>query len=188
MITHHGCSIVQYDNWLSDQDIDKIFSKHYNWKNGQVRTNGKLISSNIRKCKTHRIEYGDDEYFDLLTKRVADFFNIENIQQIEPMPLIRYDVGDYFNWHTDLTSGFASQRTATMIMYLNDDFEGGCTVFAKNNLRIKPRRGSCVVYKYNTQEPMIHQGESVIAGSKYILTAFVRDREFTLTDRLSVSY
>lgn len=184
----YNSSIMQYDNWLSNEDIEKILSKDYNWKDGKVHANGELTSNDIRKCKTHRIEYGDDEYFDLLIKRVADFFYIENIMQIEPLPLIRYDVGDYFNFHTDLTSGFKSQRIATMIMYLNDDFEGGHTIFHKSNMSIKPKRGSCLAYKYDTRDPMIHRGDNVTSGSKFILTAFVRDSEFTLADRKLVSY
>jgi prolyl 4-hydroxylase len=181
MITHHGSSIVQYDNWLSDQDLDNIFSKHYNWKNGQVHRNGQLEYHDIRKCKTHRIEYGDDEYFDLLTKRVADFFHIENIQQIEPMPLIRYDVGDYFNWHTDLTSGFESQRTATMIMYLNDDFEGGATRFSTLDQDIKPPKYGAVVFRpladnTNMCHPLgLHKGTPVKSGIKYICNVWFRE-------------
>ena len=108
--------------------------------------------------------------------------------QIEPLLLIRYDVGDYVDFHTDLTSGFKSQRISTMIMYLNDDFEGGHTTFHESNISIKPKRGSCLVIKYNVQKPMFHQGDSIISGSKYILTAFVRDSEFTLVDRKLVSY
>ena len=190
MVTYHSGNplIIQQDNWLSDEDLEKILSKHYDWKDGKVHANGELTSNDIRKCKTHRIEYGDDEYFDSLIRRVAKYFNIENLMQIEPLPLIRYDVGDYFNFHTDLTSGFKSQRISTMVMYLNDDFEGGHTIFHKSNMSIKPKRGSCLVYNYNTEEPMIHRGDIITSGSKYILTAFVRDSEFTLTDRKLVSY
>ena len=190
MVTYHSSNplITECDNWLSEQDIEEILSKDYNWKDAKVRVDGELIFNDTRKCKIHRIEYGNNEYFDSLLKRVADFFNVENFMQIEPLLLIRYDVGDYVDFHTDLTSGFKSQRISTMIMYLNDDFEGGHTTFHESNISIKPKRGSCLVIKYNAQKPMFHRGDSIISGSKYILTAFVRDSEFTLVDRKLVSY
>jgi prolyl 4-hydroxylase len=107
---------------------------------------------------------------------------------VEPLPLIKYAPGDYFDWHSDLTGGFATQRTATMIMYLNDDFEGGRTCFHNPAIQIQPRRGSALVYNYLPEQPLLHCGEPVIEGTKYILNAFVRNGEFSLADRQSVSY
>jgi prolyl 4-hydroxylase len=107
---------------------------------------------------------------------------------VEPLPLMKYKPGDYFDWHSDLTGGFATQRTATMIMYLNDDFEGGRTCFHNPAIQIQPRRGSALVYNYLPEQPLLHCGEPVIAGTKYILNAFVRNGEFSLADRQSVSY
>jgi len=181
--------IAQYDNWLTDAEIATILSKDFEFVTGRVRRqDGSLQVDPIRKCQTHRIEYGDDPYFDLLTQRVADFFNVQNLMCIEPFPLMKYEPGNYFNWHTDLTGGFVTQRTATMIMYLNDDFEGGLTCFQHLGLKIQPKRGSAVVYYYTPAEPLIHCGETVVSGTKFILNAFVRNGEFTLADRASVSY
>ena len=102
--------------------------------------------------------------------------------------MMKYKPGDYFNWHSDLTGGFATQRTATMIMYLNDDFEGGHTCFQHLGLTVQPKRGSALVYYYTPAEPLLHCGEAVVSGTKFILNAFVRNGEFTLADRKSVSY
>ena len=181
--------IAQYDNWLTDADIDTILNKDFEFVTGRVRRpDGSLQVDPIRQCQTHRIEYGDDPYFDSLTQRVADFFNVENLMCIEPLPLMKYKPGNYFNWHTDLTGGFVTQRTATMIMYLNDDFEGGHTCFEHPELTVRPKRGSALVYYYTPAEPLIHRGEAVVSGTKFILNAFVRNGEFTLADRKSVSY
>jgi len=181
--------IAQYDNWLTDAEIDTILSKDFEFVTGQVRRpDGSLQVNPIRQCQTHRIEYGDVPYFDSLTQRVADFINVPNLMCVEPFPMIKYEPGDYFDWHSDLTGGFATQRTATMIMYLNDDFEGGDTCFQYLDLRVRPKRGSALVYHYNPAQPLIHRGETVTAGTKFILNAFVRDGKFTQEDRKSVSY
>ena len=181
--------IAQYDNWLADADIDTILSKDFEFVPGRVRRpDGSLQVNPIRHCQNYRIEYGKDMYFDSLTQRVADFFNVQNLMCIEPFPIIKYEPGDYFDWHTDLTGRFATQRTATMIMYLNDDFKGGSTCFQHLNLKIQPKRGSALVYYYTPTEPLVHCGEAVVSGTKFILNAFVRNGEFTLADRKSVSY
>jgi prolyl 4-hydroxylase len=182
--------IAQYDNWLTDADINTILNKDFEFVTGRVRQvkDGPLQIHPVRQCQTHRIEYGDDPYFDSLTQRVADFFKVSNLMWVEPFPMIKYSSGDYFNWHSDLTGGFQTQRTATMIMYLNDDFEGGRTCFQNPNIQIRPRRGSALVYYYTPAEPMLHCGEAVVSGTKFILNAFVRNGEFSLADRASVSY
>ena len=181
--------IAQYNNWLTDADINLILGKNFEFVTGRVRRkDGSLQVDPIRQCQTHRIEYGNDTYFDSLTQRVADFFKVSNLRCVEPFPMMKYQLGDYFDWHTDLTGGFATQRTATMIMYLNDDFDGGRTCFQNPALQIQPQRGSALVYYYTPTEPLMHCGEAVTSGTKFILNAFVRNGEFSLTDRASVSY
>ena len=181
--------IAQYNNWLTDADINLILGKNFEFVTGRVRRkDGSLQVDPIRQCQTHRIEYGNDPYFDSLTQRVADFFKVSNLRCVEPFPMMKYQLGDYFDWHTDLTGGFATQRTATMIMYLNDDFDGGRTCFQNPAIQIQPRRGSALVYYYTPTEPLMHCGEAVTSGTKFILNAFVRNGEFSLTDRASVSY
>jgi len=180
--------IAQYDNWLSPTELELILSKELDLVPGRVRLgSGELELRPVRQCMTHRIEYGRDEYFDSVAQRVANFFKVP-LSHVEPLPMIKYSSGDYFNCHSDLTGGFQTQRIASMIMYLNDDFEGGCTYFPKLNLRIQPKRGSALVYYYDVANPLVHQGEVVTAGTKQILTAFVRNGEFSLADRQSVSY
>jgi hypothetical protein len=181
--------IAQYDNWLTDVDIDAILNKDFEFVPGRVRrADGSLQADPIRRCQTHRIECSDDAYFDALTQRVADFFDIQDLLCVEPFPMMKYGPGDYFDWHSDLTGGFATQRIATMIMYLNDDFFGGDTCFQHRDLRVQPKRGSALVYYYSPTQPLIHRGEAVTSGTKFILNAFVRNGKFTQEDRKSVSY
>ena len=89
--------IAQYDNWLADADINTIFSKDFEFVSGRVRRqDGSLQVDPIRQCQTHRIEYGDDPYFDLLTQQVANFCKVSNLMCIEPFPMMRYSPGNYF--------------------------------------------------------------------------------------------
>ena len=77
----------------------------------------------------------------------------------------RYDPGQAFRWHMDgyyeRPNGERSQYT--LMVYLNDDFEGGATEF--HDCRITPERGTAAFF-YHHQK---HCGASVVSGRKYVL-------------------
>jgi 2OG-Fe(II) oxygenase superfamily len=93
---------------------------------------------------------------------ISDFFRIS-----------RYDVGGRFAWHTDST--YAADRehvgVHTLLLYLNDDFEGGHTdVRAQEDgsevvRSVTPRTGRVVVFHHM----LVHAGLPVIRGSKIVL-------------------
>jgi hypothetical protein len=181
--------IQQIDNWLTADEMNCILKKSIDWVPGKTRRpDGSFALDPLRQCVTKRIDYGQDPDFDRITHRVAEFFGVNDVMCIEPMPLVQYRTGDYFLWHSDLTRGFSVQRRATVVMYLNDNFAGGYTHFKEPKITVKPVRGNALVFHYNTDCPMIHCGAPVTHGTKYILTAFVREGIFTSEDRKLVRY
>ncbi|MEO6018503.1 MAG: 2OG-Fe(II) oxygenase, partial [Polaromonas sp.] len=73
------------------------------------------------------------------------------------------------------------QRVASLIMYLREPAEGGATVFPDIDVRVKPLRGSAVFFSYPQAHPCsltLHGGEPVQAGEKWIVTKWLREREF----------
>jgi hypothetical protein len=66
----------------------------------------------------------------------------------------------------------------TLLIYLNDDFEGGETTFfwpgvrpgVLNGRGIVPRMGSVVVFPHGTTSgALLHEGSSVLSGYKYVI-------------------
>lgn len=47
------------------------------------------------------------------------------ISCIQDIQYLEYQVGDYYNWHTDISDGLSSLRKISISFVLNDDFEGG---------------------------------------------------------------
>lgn len=73
-----------------------------------------------------------------------------------------------FSKHTD--SNFIKHNNLrsifTVLIYLNDDFEGGETVFYTDPTFIfRPLIGSCIIFNHNT----LHEGRPVTKGTKYII-------------------
>lgn len=83
---------------------------------------------------------------------------------------LRYCSGDYFPIHTDgpYQRGFAV-RSLSLLVYLNDNFEGGATNFPDSQLCIVPKAGRAVCFEHSER----HEGLPVVSGIKYALYAFV---------------
>ncbi len=74
---------------------------------------------------------------------------------------IHTDTGLYYNDKDKIYT------THTLLIYLNDDFEGGTTVFYDSNFKITdtiiPKKGSCLIFDIS----LFHKGSVVSKGSKY---------------------
>lgn len=97
----------------------------------------------------------------------------------------RYDPGQKFAMHTDgyfeRTNGERSHLT--FMVYLNEEFEGGETVFHDSvfdkkfhegcpPVRVKPRTGMALVFNHRR----LHEGAPVVSGRKYVLRTDVMYR------------
>ena len=120
----------------------------------------------------------------------------------EGMQVIRYGIGGHFKVHCDwfdsrypgnepvLRTG--GQRIATVILYLNDVKAGGETFFPKINLRVQPKQGTAL-FLWNVDEQgnpdvnTLHAGEDVLEGEKWIMTKWIREREYTVNDSFCLS-
>lgn len=88
----------------------------------------------------------------------------------ERMRFYRYDVGQKFNWHADgcVRRSNGEQSFLTFMVYLNDNFTGGETVF-RGGVRITPTRGMALLFCHWQK----HMGDEVRDGRKYVLRSDV---------------
>jgi prolyl 4-hydroxylase len=109
------------------------------------------------------------------------------VEQMEPLQLVRYRVGEFFGIHHDLgilfddgsvelppRNHWTKRRMVTIFVYLNDS--DGCTYFpllgGKDGLRVTPKRGRAVLFCNILQNGMpdpktVHAGEPPTVGMKY---------------------
>jgi len=112
----------------------------------------------------------------------------------------RYGAGQQFKPHHDFLRAsepywgrqkdIGGQRTWTAMTYLNVPAKGGETFFPRLRLKLIPRRGNLVVWNNldGRGEPNIfslHQGMPVVAGVKFIITKWYRERSWALLARTS---
>ena len=80
--------------------------------------------------------------------------------------------GNCFNQHVDIGDLNSSKRFLAFLFYLNDDFEGGTTVFKLPDKEvIKPESGTVLMFPPTWQYP--HEGKPVITGTKYIMSTYL---------------
>ena len=84
------------------------------------------LNESIRKVKSWRIPI-HSYVGDVLNREIAsanDVFNykISNIQDIQ---YLEYNVGDYYDWHSDICYGLSSTRKISISCPLNFDYRGG---------------------------------------------------------------
>jgi hypothetical protein len=77
----------------------------------------------------------------------------------------RYDPGQTFRWHRDGYFERANRERSrlTLMVYLNDGFEGGETRFERAVIR--PVRGTALFFVHH----LLHEGAEVKHGRKYVL-------------------
>ncbi len=112
-------------------------------------------------------------------------------QHLEAPAVLNYAPGERFAEHFDFidprTPGYEAliardgQRAATMLVYLNADYEGGETAFPR--LHIRFRGEACgALYFANVLEGekadvrTVHAGEPTASGEKWVMSQFIRSR------------
>jgi hypothetical protein len=78
---------------------------------------------------------------------------------------------DRFDLHVDVTDKNSSIRFLAFLYYLNEDFLGGETIFPEQDITIKPKTGSLIIFPPTWQYP--HIGKKVMSGKKYIMSTYL---------------
>lgn len=113
-----------------------------------------------------------------LNRRIA-LASGTDIDQGEPLTVLRYRPGQQYRLHMDTIQNAANQRIATMLIYLNEGFIGGETHFPAADVTVKPRGGDAIVFtnilQDGTPDPRSrHAGLPVRHGVKWLATRWIR--------------
>lgn len=148
------------------------------------------LSDGSRKVSTYRTswhakaERAKDRMVSRIEARTSRLAGLPNCHG-ELIEVIRYQQGQmyrpHWDWFDPETEGGRSriaalgQRVATVILYLNDGFEGGSTVLSRIGLDVRPKKGSALFF-CNVDETghvnrwTLHAGAPILAGEKWIAT------------------
>lgn len=167
---------------LSPEECDAQvrFSESFGYTDAPITTvYGQVMAKDVRN--NDRAMLDDPERAALLWQQVRPFVP-ERVDQAwlavglnERLRFYRYGVGQRFDWHYD---GYFERESGersffTLMVYLNDDFDAGHTLFSWNagelrpvpTLKVEPRKGMGLLFRH----ALLHKGDAVVRGRKYVL-------------------
>ncbi len=126
-----------------------------------------------------RLIVDSPDYAALLFERATEYLpeEMNGCQLVGVNERLRYYLygpGQFFGPHRDgafIRDDYERSRL-TFMVYLNDDFEGGHTIFHDLSEEARPRRGSALFFQHR----LLHEGAKVTAGQKYVLRTDVMYR------------
>jgi predicted 2-oxoglutarate/Fe(II)-dependent dioxygenase YbiX len=136
-----------------------------------------------------------DLVMQLTRLRIAGALDL-SAEQLEPTNVLRYEVGQEYGPHYDVirpdeVQNFEAelravgQRCATVLVYLNDGYDGGDTEFPRLGQRFKGKPGDALIF-WNLsaanalERDSLHAGLPVTRGEKWLLSQWVRERPLPL--------
>ena len=169
------------DGVLSDSACADLLRAHAEgpWLPATVNaSDGRVVDAKIRN--NHLALVDDPALADALLERLraelpTSLMGMTLSRLKSRMRCYRYEPGERFGPHGDQSyPGEPGERSLlTLMVYLNEDFEGGETAFLELDQVIVPRRGMALLF----QHMVLHEGREVRAGTKYVLRTDVFYRE-----------
>jgi Rps23 Pro-64 3,4-dihydroxylase Tpa1-like proline 4-hydroxylase len=121
-----------------------------------------------------------DQLFGALEKTLSHYstelypFAEKNIKSRESkMHILKYQESGYLPAHQDQG---VSSRVLSVLLYLNDDYEGGEIEFKHSGIKIKPKAGSILFFPSNFL--YVHEVHPVTKGPRYALPNWYHNIKF----------
>lgn len=189
--THGDYEVLEIFNLLTEAQCKELitYAKSKGMAESDVlsygASKGTEVNDNFRKSKTAWLQDSEHPLVMHLALFSEQISNIPRENQ-EMLQVAHYETNGKFNEHFDACvyddkaycdkmNNYAGQRRATLLIYLNSDFQGGETEFTEIGLKIKPEAGKAILFWNTDDEENIlpkskHRANPVQNGEKWICT------------------
>ena len=179
----HLEAVVELKNIIDVNFIEKLvpFIKHKARNNLRIRTG---VNKKVRNVKGYHLSFKTPtdlfywNYIKVEIERLYSHYKIKFPQmaseKINQIDLLKYDVGGKYEIHSDHYT--ESPRHLSIIMNLNDEYEGGDLIFTDQKdfevKRLKLGTGSIVFFPSNFMYP--HSIQPITKGTRYSIVAWLQ--------------
>ena len=173
------------DNYLSSEECDLVTDLIKKKLRPSTVVSDNSDDENFRTSSTCDFEK-PDPFFAEIDRRICATLGIDSSYS-EITQGQYYKIGEEFKAHTDFFEGSElekqtkkqGQRTFTFMVYLNDVESGGETEFIRLKQKIKPKKGTAIIWNSLNEDGSnnnntIHQAHPVQSGYKSIITKWFR--------------
>tara|TARA_B110000285_G_scaffold42799_1_gene47512 strand:+ start:1153 stop:1815 length:663 start_codon:yes stop_codon:yes gene_type:complete len=164
-------------NFLSDDERKYLMKEAEKNMETSTVTNGKKVDETVRKSQTAWLTK-DDPIVRNVMERCLEYTD-RPLTNCEKLQVLKYEPGGFYKPHQDAFKNESNMRMYTFILALNDDYEGGETVFPKLGEKYKLGAGDALFFEtLDNYEMMtskaLHGGQPVKSGEKWICNLWVR--------------
>ena len=179
----HLEAIVEVKNIVSPDFIERIIPL-INKKAKKKLTIKSGLNTNIRNVKGFHLNFDTPTnifYWNYIKKEIERLYTFYKAKfpkmasyKINQIDLLKYNPGGKYEIHTDHYTN--SPRHLSIIINLNNDYEGGNLIFTdqkeKEIKRLKLTKGSIVFFPSNFMYP--HSIEPIRKGTRYSIVAWLQ--------------
>jgi predicted 2-oxoglutarate/Fe(II)-dependent dioxygenase YbiX len=143
------------------------------------------LDKTVRDTQNIALEPILPQIFSLLQKTVSEvinpYYNFE-VKDAEAPQLLCYGIGGHYHPHVDAEAIWMNKdgtkewrknmdRDLAVLLYLNDDYEGGNLVFPELHINIRPKKGMLVAFP--ATHNYIHGVEPVTKGERFAIVTWM---------------
>jgi len=179
----HLEAVIELKNIINPKYIEKIIPliNHKAINNLEIKSG---IDINIRNVYGYHLNFETPTnlfYWNYIKKEIQKHYILYKAKfpkmvsnKINQIDLLKYNVGGKYNIHTDHFT--TAIRHLSIIMNLNDDYEGGDLIFTdqkeKEIKKIKLGKGSIIFFPGNFMYP--HGIQPITKGTRYSIVAWLQ--------------
>ena len=182
--------IFVHENYLDKSTVRKLVDLIETKKSTRLRVidNEKSTADNVvTKLDDQRVSERVEmqEHYPIVCEIVKTAFidlvkqhANKEIEWFEPPQVMRYGAGGYYHGHSDNESFDPEKniwkrvidRNFSLLLYLNEDFEGGELFFEKFNYSLQPKAGMAVLFPSDNR--YMHSAQTVFEGTRIAIATW----------------
>ena len=172
-----------FHNFITPEERTHVIQKAKKELTPSTISTERKVDEKVRKSETAWLGF-DDPIIKGIAERCISYTD-RPLTNCENLQVLRYEEGGHYIPHQDVIANATNQRMYTFILALNDDYDGGETVFPKLKKAYKLNAGDALFfdtldnYEFDTSKAL-HGGRPVKSGAKWICNLW--DRKYRITD------
>ena len=165
-------------NFITEDEREHIMKRVEGEFKPSIISMDRKVDERVRKSETAWLGFDDPIVRDI-SERCLKYID-RPLLNCEKLQVLRYKPGGHYLPHQDALNDVDNQRMYTFIVALNDDYEGGETIFPNLKQSYKLEVGDALFFhtldNYNLwTSKALHGGQPVKSGEKWICNLWVRN-------------
>ena len=166
-----------YHDFITPEERKYIIERSEKELKTSLVSEDRYIDDSVRKSETAWLDR-DDPIVRNVMERCIEYTD-RPLANCEKLQVLKYKPGGFYKPHQDAFENDGNMRMYTFILALNDDYEGGDTIFPNLGKEYKLRAGDALFFdtldNYNMMtSKALHGGKPVKSGEKWICNLWVR--------------